>query len=41
MFIYLVLYAIDSLNSSSFTVLNMKNKSQCRFQLELQLDFLL
>ncbi len=39
MFIYLVLYAIDSLNPSSFTVLNMKNQSQCRFQLELQLDF--
>ncbi len=41
MFIYIVLYAIDSLNSSSFMVLNMKNQSQCRLQLELQIDFLL
>ncbi len=41
MFIYLVLYAIDILNSSSFTVLNMKNQSQCRFQLDLQIDCLL
>ncbi len=27
MFIYIVLYTIDSLNSSSFTVLNMKKNS--------------
>ncbi len=37
----LVLYATDCLNSCSFTVLNMKNHSQCRFQLELQRVFLL
>ncbi len=41
MFIYIVFYAIDCLNSNNFMVLNMKNQSQCRFQLELQLDFLL
>ncbi len=43
MFVYLynVSTLCNSLNSSSFTVLNMKNQSQCLFQLELQLDFLL
>ncbi len=36
------IYAIDSINSSSFTVLlNTENQSQFHFQLELQLDFLL
>ncbi len=35
MLIYIVLYAIDSLNSSSFTVVNRKKQSQCHFQLEL------
>ncbi len=34
-FIYIVLYAIDS-----FSVLNMKKQTLCRFQLDLQLDFL-
>ncbi len=29
--IYIVIYAIDSLKSSSFTAFNMKNQSQCRF----------
>ncbi len=41
MFIYIIIYAIDSLNLSSFTVLNMKTQSQCHFQLELQLYILL
>ncbi len=39
MFIYIVLYAIDSLNSSSFTVLNMKNQNQCRFSKNYNLIF--
>ncbi len=36
-----LLYAKYSLNSNSFMVLNIKNQSQCRFQLDLKLDFLL